>query len=259
MKPQEIDQLFREKLVTHSETPKQAGWQQLNDRLQQNKKRKGMVYWRVAAAVLLLLSAIGFLLYSPATSERTIAEAEQAKPAIGTEAEQIQEDNTTVMPLEIPEEAIAQQQPEQAKQQTETKVEDPVQEAIRPQHSPQLAVQEKEKMHQIPSAGTTETAEAALPNLNTLDTQALALETEAPIVDPEPLLQQEIQEQVIIEYKPAGRKKVTLLAASLPAENTQEESGSKVSKLLKKVKNTEIDLISLREAKNELIASRLQP
>lgn len=253
MKPQEIDQLFRDKLVKHSETPKQASWQELNNRLQQNKKRKGMVYWRVAAAVLLLLSAIGFLLYTPATTEQHIAQVEQKteEKADGPEVHQEKESET---PLIVPEEALALEQTEKAKPQPE--IHQPVKQSRKTQQAAQLASAEQ---HVSESTPAVEEIVVPVQEIPTLDEQALAMGVTTPEVTPQPIHQAKAREEVIIEYKPSGGKSVTLLAASHPADEDDDESGSRVGKFLKKVKNTEIDLISLREAKDELIAARLQP
>ncbi|MBC6611514.1 hypothetical protein H8B15_11295 [Hymenobacter sp. BT507] len=68
MLPEDIDQLFRDRLQGHAPTPPDHLWAQLEEELQPAKKRPTMWLYSMAAVVALLLAVgLGWLLQAPGT------------------------------------------------------------------------------------------------------------------------------------------------------------------------------------------------
>src|SRR5690554_728199 len=61
-KDKDIDALFRAGLANHSETPSPNSWKQLQGRLSEQKNGR-IVFWRIAATILLLASATSIWWY----------------------------------------------------------------------------------------------------------------------------------------------------------------------------------------------------
>lgn len=72
MQPEDIDQLFRERLQGHAPTPPDHLWAQLQEELQPAKKRPAMWLYAAAAVVaLLLVAGLGWLLRDPGATNTT--------------------------------------------------------------------------------------------------------------------------------------------------------------------------------------------
>lgn len=70
MQPEDIDQLFRDRLQGHAPTPPDHLWAQLEEELQPAKKRPAMWLYSAAAVVALLLAVgLGWLLQAPGTTD----------------------------------------------------------------------------------------------------------------------------------------------------------------------------------------------
>ncbi len=83
----DVEKKFRELLRHHEVTPPPAVWDQLSANLAQKRKRKAVAYWRVAAAVALLLLGTGTLIMLLRSEPARESVAQRERPsAIDSEA-----------------------------------------------------------------------------------------------------------------------------------------------------------------------------
>ncbi len=78
MKNKKIDNLFRNKLILHEVAPSANAWSKLEDKMTP-KKSGYMVYWRVAAVLILLITSV-FVLYDFNGGETIVATTEEKNP-----------------------------------------------------------------------------------------------------------------------------------------------------------------------------------
>ena len=75
----DVEKKFGESLRHHQVTPPPAVWDQLSANLAQKRKRRAVVYWRVAAAVtLLLLGTLTLVLFRSGPTGEKFAQREQS-------------------------------------------------------------------------------------------------------------------------------------------------------------------------------------
>jgi cytoskeletal protein RodZ len=254
MQANELDRLFKEKLAQHSEPVQKANWEALAGRLQQKKKKSRQLYWQIAAAVLILMLGSWAVLRYQTETTRPIAQAPQQTP-----------DKTIEQPAVQPEAEgpmLAEQTPKAEKASEALEVDttegNPSKEKAQPQirqKQPVYLAQETENKASDEDQPVLEMLPEALPKEN----KPTLLASHTPdipeiVLEKQPAEVAEKEEVVIIEYIPDNSP--TYLAK---AENKEATGGKKLLSFLKKVKNTELSLSDLREAKNELIAARLNP
>ncbi len=78
MKNKKIDNLFKNKLAQHELAPRADAWVKLEDKMAP-KKSGYMVYWRVAAVLILLITSV-FALYDFNGDETAVATTENVNP-----------------------------------------------------------------------------------------------------------------------------------------------------------------------------------
>ncbi len=97
----DVEKKFGESLRHHEVTPPPAVWDQLSTNLAQKGKRKAVAYWRIAAAVALLLLGTGtliVLLRSEPTRERIVQRKQPPVSSRETLAEGLSDANQTEEP-----------------------------------------------------------------------------------------------------------------------------------------------------------------
>lgn len=252
MKEHNIDQLFRQKLQEHHVAPTPAAWEQLSSSLQQRRRKKRGGYYAAAAAVALLLSASWLWLQlqeqvpanEPAVAVTEVQQPsvqplpadEQLAPAAGAATVATA---TPVLTPEVPEASSAPALASTAAQQR----------AVRKQAKTRSITPAVQHLQQ------QETAPVVQQMVNELPETVLALELPEPAPMQVQLPQEEITvstpapvyasaEQVIIRYSTAA-----------PAEE-KDNTPEKALSLLQKVKQGEIGLASIRQAKDNLLSGK---
>lgn len=265
MKEPKIDQLFRQKLHQHRVAPTPAAWDKVAGQLSKRRRKRGG-YYAAAAAVLMLLAA-GWLWLAQQPGDPylqqtpTVAVQENRPvqdlprhtetPAQTADSEKAAEAEKTVAPG-----AAATGSSVAAHQQLASTESGSTQQKQRQQHQQKVA-------SPAPAAAlveaTPETALAtALPQAPATDAtfqdiqpKAIALPaTEALIVQTEP---------VIIRYDAsmagAIAAKETTPEPVAPAEDA-DQGAEKVISILQKVKQGEIGLADIRQAKDKLLSGK---
>jgi hypothetical protein len=230
-----IDKLFAEKLREHKTPPADSVWETLAEELGEKPGRKMGVWWKVAAAVLLCLLA-GLWTYQANKVDEKLTAEQKEQPA------------TT--PAELP---VQSKQPtEIAEDKTEAI---PSLEVIpEKKESTQIAAQ-----HPVPAAtkekqSTVETTSkvAEQPVLSVEPLANLNIEEEPLAVENNDLPEEVAVTKVVAEV----RAPVTIIyKADAAPKNQEEEKDNKFFEIVKEIKNGDLGLAELRDAKSELFAS----
>lgn len=265
MKEPKIDQLFRQKLQQHRVAPTPAAWDKVAGQLSKRRRKRGG-YYAAAAAVLMLLAA-GWLWLAQQPGDpylqQTPAVAVQEQPA----AQDLPRHTESAAKTADPEKAAATEKTvapgaattgnlvaadqqlasaeasntqQKQHQQPKPKVASPAPAAQRVEATPETAL--ATALPQAPAADVT------LPDIQP---KAIALPaTEALIVQTEP---------VIIRYDAslAGATAATETTPEpvAPAEDA-DQGAEKVISILQKVKQGEIGLADIRQAKDKLLSGK---
>ena len=236
MKKNEIDKLFAEKLREHKTPPAGKVWETLAEELGETPGRKVGVWWKIAATVLLCLAA-GLWTYRANKVDEKIIAVQEEQPSVGEPSTQSMEpvemgkDTTEEMPtLSIPPE---NNKPTQLAEQ---------------QVIPSVKEQEKRNMPQTQISKAEPPVRSVEP-LKTLAT--LDVEEEAPAVEdnnfPEEIAVAKVGAEV--------RAPVTIIYKADAPKNQEEEKDNKFIEIVKEIKNGDLGLAELRDAKSELLAS----
>ncbi|UOR06851.1 hypothetical protein MUN82_07045 [Hymenobacter aerilatus] len=119
MQPEDIDQLFRDRLQGHAPTPPDHLWAQLEEEIQPAKKRPAMWLYSAAAVVALLLAVgLGWLLQAPGTVD-TAGQLATTSPAASAPKKELPTQATAPQDLaSIPSEAPVATAPDASTAQT---------------------------------------------------------------------------------------------------------------------------------------------
>jgi len=244
MKKHKIDQLFAEKLKNHKTPPSDKLWETLDEELGEPAGKRMGMWWKAAAVILLCLSA-GLWVYQASndderlvTQEGQTIEAPGQAPQNDTKAEATE--STRQKAVTAPSVSEKEDTPLLAEEKTTP---------------PSENIEEKQPAQPMPApvrteAARTETlvAEQPVQTIEKLEPVAgIATEKEATILENNDLPAEvttvvaEVREPVKIIYKANTSKK--------------EDKDSKFFEVVKDIKNGDLGLAELRDAKSELIAS----
>lgn len=258
MKEPQIDQLFRQKLHQHRVAPTPAAWDKVAGQLTKRRRKRGG-YYAAAAAVLMLLAA-GWLWLAQQPGDPYL----QQTPAVAVQEQQATQDKPrhtessaqTADPEKAAEanESVAPASPSVTSgQQLATTETGSMQKKLR---QPKVAnpAPAREQVETIPeTALATAQPQAPAPDATIPDIQpkAIALPaTEALMVQAEP---------VIIRYDAsmAGAIAAKEITAEPEASAEDADQGAeKVLSILQKVKQGEIGLADIRQAKDKLLSGK---
>jgi hypothetical protein len=241
MKKHKIDKLFAEKLKDHKTPPAERVWETLAEELGETPRRQTGVWWKVAAVVLLCLS-VGFWVYQ---GQRV-------------------DDNKNLM---VQQESTSIEQPTQSEQATEVaeeKTEEVPSLPISPgENEPsQLAVQQdvpaatkKQEKQNVQETSASSVAEQPVRSVERLETVAtLSVEEDEVAVENNDFPDEVAVTKVVAEV----RAPVTIIyKADAAPKNQEEEKDNKFFEIVKEIKNGDLGLAELREAKSELFASAI--
>jgi len=244
MKKHKIDQLFAEKLKNHKTPPSDKLWETLEEELGEPSGNRIGMWWKAAAVILLCLSA-GLWVYKASNhDERLIAQEEQTSEV----PEQTVQNDTEAGANEGKEHVLPV-----SPDNNEPSLVAEHQEAPSPENIEEKQPAQRKPAPVLPAqteAAGTETLVAEQP-VSTIE----KLEPIAGIVTE--------KEETILENNDLPANITTVVAeAHAPVKiiykaNTpkKEEKDSKFFEVVKDIKNGDLGLAELRDAKSELIAS----
>ncbi len=270
MKEHNIDQLFRQKLQNHAVKPTPAAWDQIASNLNTRRRKRGG-YYAAAAAVVLLLSAGWFWLQqqpdplqvqqttvavnkeaaapgktAPSQTPPAIVAAPDQAEAVSPENEQADADlpaakNTTAAAAAAaPQLATTQTSKAPGKQNSPLKVQAETPTDRQDVQRQETVEQETALATALPIAPATENP---LPQVQAEDFTLPSAET---------LLNS--TEQVVIRYDASSAAQAT--ADQSASDDEQEQGPEKVLSILQKVKQGEIGLADIRQAKDKFLSGR---
>ncbi len=234
----DLDKSFSDKLYNHKTTPPADLWTQLDDALEteQRKKRKG-IYWRMAAAVSLLLVAGSlFWLNTDKHENETIARVQSAQKTLPRQKARPADKRARALQENPPQNKVSATMPRQEKknQPVQTKEKPPV----RPDYHGKALLQPAESLENPEDRHTVENT--TVPNPLTPEPaklgrqQPAVLDTEGPY-DPV---------AITIIYKPGKQS----------GEDTGQSEPNSPLELLAELKDSGISFTEIRSAKTELLA-----
>ena len=253
MKKHKIDQLFAAKLKNHKTPPADKVWGILEEELGETPGRRMGVWWKVAAVVLLCLSA-GLWVYHEVDTNRKLM-VQQEDPKVNT-AEQPAQNETKRLEENRDETFRLPTSPDKTKSPL-----------VAEQHNASPSPEKKqEKLHEQqdvtatqpkPSEGqTSETwvAEQPVRTVESIEPVAnIAVEPEEEVTlenndlpDKVTAVAVEVRKPVTIIYKANTNTK---------ADEAETEKDSKFFEVVKDIKNGDLGLAELRDAKSDLIAA----
>ena len=250
----DIDKIFSDKLYNHKTPPPEGLWDQLDDALDESSKKKwAFIYWRVAAAVILLLIAGGLWFVNTDEAPEKLANETKTRPYKNeqpavTEPDMQQEPTQSALTFDkVPE---AQHQPvvdangdtdialpkaSQSSPEVGNQVVKQAPEEETPSRRGQLT--EADPLKPYAEEDESKDSRVLLDLPETMPVQGLAtLETSSEVTD--------AKTSVTIIYKPGAK-------AGLSANNT---GTNKSLNLLADFKNNSISLSKIRNAKSDLLA-----
>lgn len=93
MNKRKMDSMFREKLYGHQVTPGTEAWTKLKGNLDSDRKKALLIYWRVAAVIILLLTSLFFLYKVKSTGMQGTVAGKQEEVVPKTVDESVNEHN----------------------------------------------------------------------------------------------------------------------------------------------------------------------
>lgn len=252
MKEHNIDQLFRQKLQQHSVNPTPAAWDKVAAGLNTRRRKRGG-YYAAAAAVVLLLTVSWFWLQQTdivnGDQLQTVAVTEQPKSSQSATAEPELPEASTATTASTSEPAPVQVATTETATPATTPKTSKAAKALpglSPANAPAVAnaetapsVQPAEEVGTMPETVLAQ----ALPVAPIRQAENIAVELQLPALpSAEAVLAN--TEQVVIRYDAANN------------DNKQEQTSEKVLSILHKVKQGEIGLADIREAKDNLLSGR---
>lgn len=252
MKEHKIDKLFRQKLHQHSETPTPAAWNQVASQLKTRRRKRGG-YYAAAAAVVLLLSCVWLGLQQKEdplnnSQHTTIAVNEQvpspsSSVAVGAgETQDHEEANSPDASKPAASATSAVATASQTASAKSSRVKTQTSKVAKQRNKPlDAAVEMQEGRPESALAQALPELAPATPNSFTAVNEA-AVNTTIALPSAENLIAS--TEQVVIRYN----------AATI--EEDQDNASEKVLSIMKKVKQGEIGLSDIRQAKDNLLSGR---
>lgn len=229
----DFDKIFSEKLYDHKTPPPADLWGAMDEALdhEQNKKKK-IIFWRVAAAIALLLVAgtpfwVNQDTVSPfQLSEENASSVESVQPIAPRQQD--------VLALE--ESEVSREMEERGSKQTESVSESPATFAEQYTQTKAAAVEETNTMEEL----TPEPKRALPPELEKINpTQPTLAELSS-------------DQPATLAVLPQNPDRVTIIYS--PGEPLQKADKGKPLEVLADIKNTGISFAEIRSAKSELLA-----
>lgn len=249
MKDNKTDKIFRDKLQNFQKSPRPDAWSKINEQLHKDKKTATFLWWH-KAAIILVLCLSGFLIFYKMSNHN------RNQPNNLTDLKSDQSENLGINPTTN----IAEKRSSSTEPNTSNLNADPIQEetpvTIEPATYQYIAKAAKSKAPKpeinISTVHKNLYEEAAMPENEIGNQPTIAnasLEEGKKII-----VNNKSTPPITIEFK-SGKKaaKETLLADTEP-EKTKGSPAFNFKKLLSKVKEGEIGLADIRQAKDDLFA-----
>ncbi len=259
MKNKKIDNLFRNKLVQHEVAPSAAAWSKLAGKMA-TKKAGYMVYWRVAAVLILLMTSV-FALYDFNGGETTVATTEGVK-ATESEVKAIDDEiNNNSEPQLAEKEIITKTEKEVVKDiptqiikkkvtpiavQQQVKKEDVIDFTVPKEQQELIADNKAEKEDNLVKENTMKLIDKIE------DDKAVAMIENTIAAQKKPY---DFGPKVVITFKKDKEEKEAI-ASVKDNKNKKNKLLRRVLNFAKEVKSKNIGLASIREAKDELFTAR---
>lgn len=265
MKEPKIDQLFRQKLHQHRVAPSPAAWDKVAGQLSKRRRKRGGYYAAAAAVVMLLAASWLWLAQQPGDlnlqQTQTVAVQEQPAaqdPPVNTEspAQTANPEKAVEADKKVDPGTPATANSVSAGHQIATAEPASTQKQHRQQRQPKVATPAPatELVEALPETALT----TALPQVPATDVaipdiqpKAIALPaTEALIVQAEP---------VLIRYEASMPGSITakeITSEPMASAEEPDQGAEKVISILQKVKQGEIGLANIRQAKDKLLSGK---
>lgn len=249
MKDNKTDKIFRDKLQNFEKSPRPEAWSKINEQLHEDKKTATFLWWH-KAAIILVLCLSGFLIFYKMSNHNS------NQPNNLTDLNSDQSENLGLTPTTN----IAEKRSSSTEPNTSNLNADSIQEetpvTIEPEAYQYIAKTAKSKAPKpeinISTVRKNLYEEVAKPENEIENPPAIA---NASLDEgEETLVKNKSTPPITIEFK-SGKKatKETLLAHTEP-EKTEGSPAFNFKKLLSKVKEGEIGLADIRQAKDDLFA-----
>lgn len=254
MKKHKIDQLFAGKLKNHKTPPADKVWETLEEELGETPGRRMGVWWKVAAVVLLCLSAGLWVYHEVDTNKKLMVQQEDPKV---NPAEQSTQSKTETEILEEERDAppLLSTSPD--------KRESPQVAAQQAPSSPEK-MQEKQQEQQDVTATQPKPSEAQTSETWVAEQPVYTVESIEPVAN----ITVESEEEIMVENNDLPDE-VTAVAVEVRepvkiiykantntrADEAETEKDSKFFEVVKDIKNGDLGLAELRDAKSDLIAA----
>ncbi len=241
----QIEKLFADKLKNHKTEPSPLAWDRVVEELNKNSSKKAFPWLKVAAAIIILLLATFLIIQlnnntEDLTNGEVISSTEKAPSA---QEKQNSQEKDTVIP---------EVQPPQPLAENDQKAADARLVSDRPIQKDAQRKTKKIPVHKTVQSDPQTLAKAEpvekLSVPDKLDSQSPDLQ-ELPVEDPELLAS---------AATAASFETVTVIYKSHEVEEQPEpKKKSRFLEVVQDIKNGELSLAELREAKNDLIASAI--
>ncbi len=104
MNKSELDNLFRDKLAHHEMQPRPAAWDKLSGSLEGNRKKGLLIYWRVAAILILMIGSVFLVIQLKNNRQALVAgsvEQNTDLPKLATEEESFTKEIAATTPKQM--------------------------------------------------------------------------------------------------------------------------------------------------------------
>lgn len=234
-----IDKLFREKVGDNQVKPSNEAWEKLSTKLKKDKGGKELWYWYVAASLVLLAGASVIWMNISPNRAPVVADSAPAQMQSNDTPEEILPKEEALLPQHL---AMTESRKIEEKRETEKATVKAEKESVVPEQSEDGSTQPEEQLAQI----QTENVERSVPlaeELGEEEAPLLAISDETTVPT---LSEPEDYPEIRIVYKASKKTE--------PDRNTLQ----KVVELARDIRQADIGLGTLRDAKNELLAFSLK-
>lgn len=261
MKNKKIDNLFKNKLAQHEVAPRAAAWSKLEDKMA-TKKSGYMVYWRVAAVLILLITSV-FALYDFNGDDTTVATTEHINPK-ENEVKDVEDkiiNNDSETQLADTEHIVKEKEGIEGDVPTQI-----IKRKIAP-----IAVRQQTKKQQIIDITTPKEQQELVADNSVAKEEDLIKEDALNLIDKiendkavavtkniqdTPNKSYDFGPKVVITFKKDKLEEKEAIASIKDDENKKRKLFRKVLNFAKDIKSKNIGIASIREAKDEMFTSR---
>ncbi len=247
----DFDKIFSDKLHHYKSTPPANGWEQLNAALDKEQRaKKKIIFWRVAAAILLLAVAGTSWWISTNPRKTMIADQTSVETNVLVEVEEKPNPDSGQLALE---ESVNNDQTEKlASVSSKAQTEEPAVFAEDEDHKHKKVTTEKRQLQHTPKVSTN----VALATEESSDSTALlpgkSIQTiETLAVQPLGLVESEL---VAMEALPTKVSPPVTIIYKPGAQSLENEGKNVALEFLSELRNANISFSEIRNAKTELLA-----